>query len=660
MWVLLNKNLRESFETKYTYLVPINKNNFYLGKNNSGKSYFMRYILKNTVKIYNTKEEVIDSLKKYIDEKDFDIKNLKNSYYEDICGIYAKYQEKNDLYNAIIEGAQLNGTRTLGPSGYPHYKYTNINENKVGVLLNYLDINTDQEQLEEILNSKFMTKKDELRKHLSNKFKNELNEYIDKFEDDKIFELGQLFSDVEYFSINNISFNIIYIPIMRGLRNPIKSIRKKEIKEDIYKARVEEEFQFDTKKVKVISGLNFYTDYKKMLLGSKDLRNKISNFEKFVSQYFFDGQDISIIPDEETFEIKVNINDKEDKFIYEVGDGISSLLIILYTVFTISKNDEHSLFFIEEPENSFHPGFQRLLINVITYYKEFENCNFFFTTHSNHLVDIGVEEMQNSNVLVIKKVEHSIKVEYQDSEYNDILSELEVKNTSVRIANKVIWVEGKYDALYIRLLLNLKSKNSNEKKYIEDYDYCFLPYGGSNMKLIKFDKEEDNEKNSEFILKAERINKDFLIILDDDEMNPKTAKYKKYEILKSKLGDKIYKLEVREIENLFPKEVINMYIEQGLKEEYKIKQYETKYDKYKKVKIGRYINELLNKQYKNKTLKEITDRKDGFLKNGFLYDKQKFYNIVLEWSNKKNFDYEKDIPLECKNLINIVEKFIEN
>ncbi len=42
----------------------------------------------------------------------------------------------------------------------------------------------------------------------------------------------------------------------------------------------------------------------------------------------------------------------------------------------------------------------------------------------------------------------------------------------------------------------------------------------------------------------------------------KLARYKK---LEEALDDKIYKLEVREIENLFPEEVVKKFIEQGLK-----------------------------------------------------------------------------------------------
>ena len=160
------------------------------------------------------------------------------------------------------------------------------------------------------------------------------------------------------------------------------------------------------------------------------------------------------------------------------------------------------------------------MINIITYYEKFKKCIFFFSTHSNHLIDIGVNEIKNSNLILCKKDEKSnISIKIQEESYNEILEELGVQASSVRIANKIIWVEGKYDALYIRLLLNLKNNyDENKKKYIEDYDYCFVPYGGANMELIKFDLEQEDEENQKFILRAEKINSKYMIILDDDNM----------------------------------------------------------------------------------------------------------------------------------------------
>ena len=62
MWLLLKEDISKLFKSEYTYLFPINKNNFFIGKNNSGKSYFSRFLMKNTIKIYKNKSELKDEI----------------------------------------------------------------------------------------------------------------------------------------------------------------------------------------------------------------------------------------------------------------------------------------------------------------------------------------------------------------------------------------------------------------------------------------------------------------------------------------------------------------------------------------------------------------------------------------------------------------------
>ena len=126
-----------------------------------------------------------------------------------------------------------------------------------------------------------------------------------------------------------------------------------------------------------------------------------------------------------------------------------------------------------------------------------------------------------------------------------------------------------------------------------------------------------------------------------------------------KFGEKIYKLEVREIENLFPEEVVRSYIYNGTIDKSKLENILLEYNEYKNQKLGDYINEKIIEKYENCELKTITGRKDGFNAKGFLYSKQKFYDEVLKWSKKEDFNYEKDVTPEAKRLINEVERFIE-
>lgn len=667
MWLLLKEDLSKKFknECNYTYLFPINKNNFFIGKNNSGKSYFSRFLMKNTIKIYLDKKELIKDISENIMNVPRDIISFTGLKNKRISNLVNEFLEYERLLKKIDDSKRDTGSSIIGLSGggeIKQYSYENSQQLFLDIqpLLTFLGLFKDN--IRNILNSDVVPKKLEIQNKISSEFRNAFIDELNNTTDDEIHELGDLLIRLDFLKNRNNETNKYCIPVMRSIRHPEKDVSMKEEKEDIYKIRNVLEYKLDENEIKVITGLNFYSDYKRNLLGSKDKRERVNEFEKFLSQYFFDGQNISIIPDEETFELKININnEKEDRFIYEVGDGISSLLIIAYTLF-MEADENNKLFFIEEPEISFHPGFQRLLVNIITYYERFNNCIFFFSTHSNHLIDIGVNEIKNSNLILCKKDEYSnISIKIQEESYNEMLEELGVQASSVRIANKIIWVEGKYDALYIRLLLNLKNKyNEDKKKYIEDYDYCFVPYGGANMELIKFNLNQENGKNEQFILRAEKINSKYMIILDDDNMskNKKSKKYERYTKLKEKLGDKIYKLEVREIENLFPEEVLKSYIDNGMKDKTKIEDIIVEYNKYKNQKIGEYINKKILELYKGKDLKTITGRKEGFELNGFLYNKQKYYNEVLKWSKKDDFDYEKDVTLEAKQLVDKIERFI--
>ena len=46
----------------------------------------------------------------------------------------------------------------------------------------------------------------------------------------------------------------------------------------------------------------------------------------------------------------------KDLEIHELGDGLQNIIVLLYPVFTAEKPTR---FFIEEPENNMHPGFQK-------------------------------------------------------------------------------------------------------------------------------------------------------------------------------------------------------------------------------------------------------------------------------------------------------------
>ena len=102
MWLLLKENLSNKFknECNYTYLFPINKNNFFIGKNNSGKSYFSRFLMKNTIKIYRDKSELMEEICQKIlnvKSKIITFTGLRNKKINNIVisnkGMYRRYSD---------------------------------------------------------------------------------------------------------------------------------------------------------------------------------------------------------------------------------------------------------------------------------------------------------------------------------------------------------------------------------------------------------------------------------------------------------------------------------------------------------------------------------------------------------------------------------------
>ena len=141
--------------------------------------------------------------------------------------------------------------------------------------------------------------------------------------------------------------------------------------------------------------------------------------------------------------------DQDNQFpVSMLGDGLQQVIILTYEAFI--KNDKHA-FFIEEPELHMHAGMIRQL--MIFYLNETKHY-YFFTTHSNHLLDMADESDQVVIQKFVKQVnnDESNSVEFRIYRCNrdrDLLASLGVKPSSVYLANCTIWVEGITDRLYI-------------------------------------------------------------------------------------------------------------------------------------------------------------------------------------------------------------------
>ncbi|MCA9355608.1 AAA family ATPase [Candidatus Kaiserbacteria bacterium] len=414
----------------------------------------------------------------------------------------------------------------------------------------------------------------------------------------------------------------MYVPVMRGLRPP----RVGNHNDDDYFNRTNSDYyggsvgSGDLTNNQIFSGLSLYENIRKRLLGSQEERKLVRDFEIFLSENFFDGEPITLIPAHDADVLTVSIGKIENKRIYELGDGIQSLIILNYPIFEFvrSRPKDSLLVFIEEPELYVHPGLQRKLLEQ--WQKSgYEKVQFFVTTHSNHFLDMTIDF---SDMSIFKISLHGYNESYKENEFvvenlssgdKSLLESLGVRNSSVFLSNATIWVEGISDRIYFRKFLELYLKKKGESlTYLEDTHYSFVEYGGGNLPHWSFDEDGSDDDS----IDVSRIVSNIYLVADrdDTETNTSSAKAKRLAHLKKILGPKNSTvLPVRETENLITFELLSKVIASrgdSLKEKLKL---DTVREKLKSEYLGHYIESKLlvgdpKKRYCSSTSKTIKNK----------------------------------------------------
>jgi hypothetical protein len=218
------------------------------------------------------------------------------------------------------------------------------------------------------------------------------------------------------------------------------------------------------------------------------------------------------------------------------------------------------------------------------------------------LNNINIKEVEHNKtgMYILNKIEDekpSFKIEVASTQDRRILMALGVQNSSVFLSNSTIWVEGITDRLYLRAYMKKYiqelEKNDPEKAILnnfrEDYHYSFVEYQGSNLTHWSFDPdEEDIEK-----IKSSYVCANSFLIADGDV----ATKGDRVEIYKEMLGDdKFFPLDVKEIENLIPLEVLQKLVEANFKRyggDINSIKYEDYAEKGIKVGLGEYLEKFL-------------------------------------------------------------------
>lgn len=489
-------------------IIEIRRLNFFIGKNNAGKSRFLRSLFTTTIKF-----EDINSVS-LINELT-ELQRIINNVYPRNVGYQNSYggDYKNQLLKLINE--------ILEPEeALPLLKLKTIIDKNLSEINKYFD-NTNKDKFKSILENYYVNSKIHYEKY---SFKNKL-----------------------------------YLPILRGMR-PVSHIENTQP----YIERTQKDYFTDLNKFNaqnIITGECLYHELKIHLLGEPEQRDLIKNYERKLSQYFFENETITLIPKHDQDVVNIKIGNEPQFPISQLGDGLQQVIILTYEAFI--KNSEINSFFIEEPELHMHAGMVRQLMN---FYLNETNHYYFFTTHSNHLLDMADESDQ---VIIQKFVKEPNKEDsrkfdfkiYRCDRDRDLLASLGVKPSSVYLANCTIWVEGITDRLYItkymeKYLAELEKSDislyQKYRRFMPNYHYTFVEYAGSNLTHWSFsDNYVDNLDDKG--LSAKAVASEMLLIADGDIKD----KADRVKVLQSELNKGNYFiLDCKETENTLPKDSI--------------------------------------------------------------------------------------------------------
>ncbi|AWL08275.1 hypothetical protein HME7025_00402 [Aquirufa nivalisilvae] len=260
----------------------------------------------------------------------------------------------------------------------------------------------------------------------------------------------------------------------------------------------------------------------------------------------------------------------------KMGSGIKTILLVLILILVNPKIENNQLseyvFALEELENNLHPSLQRRLYKYLIDFSKANGCTFFFTTHSNIVIDLfnGLEE---SNIIHVENANGNtlVKSVENHSSLKNILRDLEVKASDILQSNGIIWVEGPSDRTYLNKWISLLDNN-----LIEGYHYSIMFYGGRLLSNLTFDYENLEKE----LIPLLKLNSNAFVLMDRDGKN-KNEKLNRTKLrIEAEIGrNKTWITSGREIENYLTDNSIIKWLESV----HKVKNCKVVYDKFKKL-----------------------------------------------------------------------------
>lgn len=262
---------------------------------------------------------------------------------------------------------------------------------------------------------------------------------------------------------------------------------------------------------KLSTGGRFYEDIQRSASGDLPERRQLDAFQRFIGREFFAQPEVKLVartnhsPEDvngvRSPQVTLEVESAGGSLpIHQLGDGLSSLLILLLPLFL---QPEGSWIFIEEPENHLHPGLQRRFIEVAYEYGVRQRKHrLFLTTHSNHILE-AVREVEGARIFRVERVadgDGGVPRKHVVTEVPhatiEVLDDLGATAASVLQARSVVWVEGPSDVHYLRALLRLAQDAEVQangdrptSRILEGRDFAFVSYGGSVLATLENDQD---------------------------------------------------------------------------------------------------------------------------------------------------------------------------
>lgn len=124
-----------------------------------------------------------------------------------------------------------------------------------------------------------------------------------------------------------------YIPTLRTARTLREG--KSTIVKDVFKTTTSFDYELDDSRLEVHTGLDLYSAIDEKKNSDMDDREEFEKFEEFLSETFFNGQPVKVVPNKKKTNILVAVG-REERALPHLGDGIQAIILLLYPLFIAS------------------------------------------------------------------------------------------------------------------------------------------------------------------------------------------------------------------------------------------------------------------------------------------------------------------------------------